>query len=301
MRRIGTLLVACILASSAWGQEQKAAEPTSHKAAEEEIRKSARDFTKAFEAGDAKALAQLFAKNADYADDAGVVLKGREQIEKAYAEQFKDKNKSRMDLKVEHVTFPSPDVALEEGTIIVHPDGPDLPTTSHYSVLHVKEDGQWKAAKVREWRASKNSLDELQWLIGTWRAKNEKGELQLEFKPNAKGTFLVCQFKIVQGEKTTSSGTQIIGEDRSTGRIRSWTFYDEGGHSESVWFHDGDRWMLETRGVVPQGATTTSLNILARVHSNEFSWRSVERTVGDEPLPDLRRVQVLRVSPAAAN
>lgn len=268
--------------------------------AEEEIRKSARDFTEAFAAGDAKAIANLFAKNAEYSDDSGIVLKGRDQIEKAYTQLFKEAPKGRMEVKVESIRFPSPDVALEEGTIVLHPAGADLPTCSRYSVMHIKEDGQWKTSMTREWQAEKNNLAELQWLVGTWTAKRDKGQIHLNFHFNPKQTFLICDFRVEEGDKVISSGKRIIGEDPGSSRIRSWSFYDEGGHSESLWFHDGDRWMIETVGILSEGEPIGELNILARVNPNEFSWQSVDRVIGDEPVPDSKPVKVTRVAAAQA-
>lgn len=278
----------------------ESAAASTEKQAEEEIRKAAAEFARAFEAGDAKTVAASFTKKGEYTDDQGVELRGREEIEKAYAEHFKNSPKARMKLKIDSIHFPSPEVAIEEGFVMVETSGPELPSTSRYVAMHVKEDGQWKTANIREWNPARHALAELEWLVGDWQAKSDGESIHLSFQPNDKKTFLVCKFRVEQDGKTVSSGTQMIGEDPESGRLRSWTFYDEGGHSQSLWIHDGNRWMLDTIGVFADGERMLAMNLLSRVNPNEFTWQSIERVVGNQVLPDGKPMKVTRGDGAAA-
>src|SRR5579872_1082373 len=67
-------------------------------AARDAIRKSAKDFEKAFEKGDAKAAAALWTEDGEYYDDSGIELHGRAAIEKAYAELFKERPNGKVEI-----------------------------------------------------------------------------------------------------------------------------------------------------------------------------------------------------------
>src|SRR6185295_18388475 len=102
---------------------------------EEAIRKSARDFSSAFENGDAKAVAAFWTEQGEYYDDTGVVLRGRAAIEKAFADHFKEE-RNKMDIDVQSIRFPSRDTAIEEGVVRVNPVGNnELPTSTWYTLM----------------------------------------------------------------------------------------------------------------------------------------------------------------------
>src|SRR5262249_18157260 len=96
-------------------QEPRTGSDHGHDAHRQAIRQSARAFVRAFNEGDAKAVAALWTEQAEFVDDGGLVLRGRPAIEKAYAELFKAKPKARMEVQTETVHFPSPNTAIEEG------------------------------------------------------------------------------------------------------------------------------------------------------------------------------------------
>ena len=71
-------------------------------------------FERAFEAGDAGALAAMFTDDAQVADDAGST-RGRKSIEARFAAYFAEHPKARLAIKVDDLRFLTPDVAIEEG------------------------------------------------------------------------------------------------------------------------------------------------------------------------------------------
>ena len=90
------------------------------------IQKSSADFQAAFEKRDAKALAGMWTENGEYEDDSGLVLRGRADIEKAYAEFFKDQPPIKIDVHVESLRFPSANCAIEEGYLRQDRGGKEL-------------------------------------------------------------------------------------------------------------------------------------------------------------------------------
>jgi len=84
---------------------------------EDAIRKGAGEFSKAFEKGDAKALAAMWVEHGEYQDDQSKTIRGRETIEKAYSEIFEQKKGGKIDVEIQSVRFLTPDVAVEEGLL----------------------------------------------------------------------------------------------------------------------------------------------------------------------------------------
>jgi uncharacterized protein (TIGR02246 family) len=261
------------------------------------IHQSARAFVRAFNEGDAKAVASLWTEQAEYVDDSGAVLHGRPAIEKAYAELFKAHPKARIDVRPESVHFPTTNTAIEQGLVTLTLPGGELPITTAYRAIQVREGGQWRIAFCQEWGADQDKLEDLAWLIGSWTARPEGREVHLKFAWNEKKTLIRNQFTIKESGKVTSSGTQTIGIDPRTGQLASWTQDEEGGRGEALWFRDGNRWVVDSAGVLPDGTETLALNVITRLNDNEFLWRSVDRVVGEDEVSDTEPVKLVRGQP----
>src|SRR5262249_3503138 len=128
---------------------------------EQAIRNSAKEFAQAFSKGDAKAIGLMWAENGEYQDDEGHSFRGRNQIEKAYDALFKDKPGDRIDVKIQSIRFLTSDLALEEGILHETSAGRDLPSTSRYSAVDVRDGGDWRIALSREWGTGQDHLDDL--------------------------------------------------------------------------------------------------------------------------------------------
>jgi uncharacterized protein (TIGR02246 family) len=286
------------------GQPTKAQAPEAAKRATEmetgsdadrqAIHQSARAFVRAFNDGDAKAVAALWTEQAEYIDDGGAILRGRPAIEKSYAELFKSQPKARIEVQTESVHFPSPNSAIEEGLVTLTLPGAELPITTAYRAIQVREGGQWRIAFSQEWGADQDKLEDLAWLIGSWTARPEGREVHLKFAWNDKKTLIRNHFTVKEGGKVISSGTQTIGMDPRTGQLASWTDDEDGGRGEALWFRDGNRWVVDTIGVLPDGTETFAVNVITRLNDNEFLWRSVDRAVGEDEVDDTQPVKVVR-------
>jgi hypothetical protein len=46
------------------------------------------------------------------------------------------------------------------------PDGRELPRSTRYRVLHVREGGAWKIALARGSGATQDRLEDIEWLVG---------------------------------------------------------------------------------------------------------------------------------------
>src|SRR5271166_1586662 len=251
-------------------------EGPSREADREAILQSARDFTAAFEKGDAKAVAALWTEQGEYESDDGPILRGRTAIE---------------------ARFPSRDTAVEEG--IIRTTASDmLPDSAFYRVLHVREDGKWRMALSREWGAAENRMADLDWLIGSWRGQAKDHEMVISFAREKDRPFIVGEFTATAAGKTESLGTMKIGIDPVSGQFMSWHFDQDGGHGRGLWMREGNNWVVDSRGNQADGAETASVNILTRFGGDELGWRSIDRMVGGQAQPDSLPVRLKRVAVA---
>jgi uncharacterized protein (TIGR02246 family) len=261
----------------------------------EAIRRAGEAFAAAFEKGDAKAVAALWTDAAEYVGEDGMSLSQRAEIEKAFSEVFKKGSSAKIEVDVRSIRFPSRDVAIEEGFLRHIPNGSGLPTSSRYQTILVREDGKWLIAHSREWDAVQDRVGDLGFLIGRWEGGPKGEEMSLSFTKDPDGPFINGKFTRKVGGKAGPTGTMRIGLDADRGQIRSWHFDAEGGHGQCVWLRDGNKWMLDAVGITGNGTVTGSVNILSRLGPDEIVWRSIDRIVGGEPLPDTVPVKLARV------
>ncbi len=250
-------------------------------------------FLKAFESGDAERVASFWTADGELIGDDGHVYRGRAAIAKTYRELFGAKEKRQAEIQRDSLRFPSQDTAIEEGHFKVR-TGKGEPTTSRYSVLHVREGGKWLMAVVREWPAQTVSLRDLEWLIGSWVAKRDDAEVHTTYEWMWNKSFIRAQFTIRHKDRTLS-GFQMIGTDLGTGELRSWTFESEGGFGEAAWSRDGKKWILDSAGRLTDGSTLAATIILTPLDQDSFTWHAVNRVLDGEEVDDLPPVRVTRV------
>jgi uncharacterized protein (TIGR02246 family) len=258
------------------------------------IKAAGQSFLKAYLAGDVKAMAAHWTESAEYHADNGRVIRGRAQIEKSYAEQFKKASPySEGSFEVTTIRFPSKDTAIEEGYFRLRKEK-EAPITSKYSVLHVREGGKWLMAIVHDFPNEGSSLTDLDWLVGSWEAKRGDDSVQTTYEWWGGKSFLRAKITIKHKNKTRE-GFQMIGRDGSNGNIRSWTFDNEGSFGEATWTRDGKKWMQESASVLEDGSILAATNILTWIDSDTFTFQSVERSVDGDALPEIAPVRVTRV------
>jgi uncharacterized protein (TIGR02246 family) len=275
---------------------QEQAKPKETKRGDDEagIRKATAEFIQAVEKGDARAVAAFWTENGEYIEEDGTTIRGRDAIEAAYAKAFANKKNPKVEITVESIRFPSKDTAIEEGYARSYRGNPGHPTTSRYSVLHVREDGRWLMAVLREWPDEGLSLRELEWLIGTWEAKIGDTQVRTTYEWDAKKNSIRCHITI-KGKDRNLSALQILLKDPRNGQLRSWLFDDDGGFGDATWTHDGKRWVIAATGVQADGGELTATNILTPVDKDTFTWQSTERTLDGEELPNIPPVKVTHV------
>jgi len=277
--------------------QQPDAPPAKAEGAEAGVKAITADYVKAFNAADAKAAALLWTATGEYVGDDGEPVVGRDEIEKSLAAYFKAHPKATAEVRVESVRAMGRGLASVEGVVTIKLPGAESPSESRYTALHVNEDGRWPAASVAEWvpdPATDVSTKNLEWLVGEWESKGDGGELKIVYALGEEKVFLTGKYTLTKNGEVVSKGTQVIGRNPAGG-LRSWMFDSTGTTSDAIWVRDEGRWISEADGVLPDGTTVFSVNVLIPLGPDAFTWQTTEREVNGEAAPGLPPVKVTRV------
>ena len=305
------------LSPDASAQESKPESPakTSVSRADDEatLRAVVAEFAKAFNAGDAKALAALFTANARIVTMGGQAIDGREAIELRFAASFRDNPGQTIVVKTESIRFLDADAAVEEGTATVETPGSAGESRAIDGDHPLRRDlrearrqvasGQHprlppcRVGPVVESVTAHDHLKELEWLVGEWIDESDEAEVRTTCRWSEHQAFLIRSFQVRVRGKEEMSGTQRIGWDPRLKQIRSWVFDSDGGFSEALWSRDGDRWVIKTTGVLKDGRSASATNILTRINRDHVKWASVDRTIGGEVLADAEEITLVRKPP----
>jgi len=265
--------------------------------AEKAIRATAAQFVVAFNKHDAKAVAALWAVDGDYLDEMGTLSTGREVIEKYYADYFASEPEGMIALNVDAIRVLGPDTAVEDGSSAVTATPQAAPILGRYTVVHVKRDGVWQMASVRELKAepaaAADPLADLAWMVGTWHAEHLGAEMEIDVRWLANKAFVEATYSQRVGETVTPTATQIIGMNPGTGRIMSWMFSGDRGVATGDWTSTDAGWTIDYHGVRGDGAPTTAVNLLFR-QNDALVWKSTDRVVAGVAVPDAEEVVLKR-------
>ncbi len=302
------VLVASLFADHSWGQQANSpasggkpaeavkAPPTNPD--EAAIRANSEAFVAAFNQRNAKAIAALWTEQGEYVDDRGRRFEGRAEIESGYATFFANQTPAEIRLEIDLINLLNASTAIETGRALLGSDPARAAGYSQYTVVHVKEKGQWLMASVRdtwvEQASREQGLADLEWLVGNWIAEDSGVINESICTWVANNQFIGRRYTVRQPDGQTSSGLQLIGWNPAEGKIQSWNFSPDGGHAVGVWTAIPGGWTAKLMGVTGDGTPTTSVNILQRLDDNAYLWQSVQRTLGGVALPDTDEVVLKR-------
>jgi uncharacterized protein (TIGR02246 family) len=262
------------------------------------VRQTSRLFAEAFAKGDAKAMAALWTENGEYDGLDAEPLRGRAALEGAYATFFKNNPKATLDARVDSVRLLGPRAAVEDGTLRSGLSGEKAQRgETRFSAFLVLEDKGWRFASVREWEeepANQVTLADISWLAGDWVGKGKQGEARLSFTLDDNKAFLRGRYSVARDGTVVRSGTQVIAKDPNGG-LRSWQFESDGGFGEWTWSREGERWIIEGSGTLPDGQQETATHLLVPIDKDSYTWQVVERSAGGVEMPGNPPVKVKRV------
>jgi hypothetical protein len=129
-------------------------------------------------------------------------------------------------------------------------------------------------------------LEQLDWLVGEWVAKGDGYQARTTARWSDNRKFIVSQFSVNRAGMKPLCGTQRIGWDPASERIRSWVFDSDGGISEGIWQQEGDAWVVKNVGVLPDGRRSSAANFWVREGNEQYAIKSSHVKVDDDPVDD---------------
>jgi uncharacterized protein (TIGR02246 family) len=255
---------------------------------------------RAYNQGDAKTLASMFADDAEVVGADDEKYRGRAEIERGLSETFASSPGARLEIAAEAIQFLSPEVAKEEGrTRVVPPKG--APDARRHTALFVKRGGRWLISSLHEEPdpivGAHERLKDLQWLVGEWVDEGSEGVVRVNCRWSDDQNYLLADYTIKVRGKPVMTISQRIAWDPAIRQFHSWDFNSEGGFGEGKWSRYGERWIIKHTGVQPDGMPASATNMVYKERSDLVRWVSTDRVVGDEAVPEGEAYTMVRVAP----
>ena len=256
-------------------------------------------YAVAFNHADLKALGALYTEDVQFHTADGAVLSGRAAVTDGLAKYFAKNKGAKIEVAIESARLLTPEVLTEQGlsTIVSSQGNRD---TTRYAITYVKKGDQWLIAQIEESAPpapdpAAQALGELAWLVGAWKDDSPGITVETKVAWTKNDHFLRRSFSVTRDGSKTIEGTEIIGYDPLAGHIRSWVFDSEGGFGEATWRQDGNKWLTSVKATGPDGSQSTAQHVITKIDVNKYTWESVNRTRNGEVLPNLDRIDVVRV------
>ena len=283
--------------------KQEADVPAKYSADEAAIRQANDSLLKAYASDNAETVAQHFTPDAEYVNSNGAVFHGREAIQDSLTTFFADHPGCELQTELHDLRFVSPTVAIVEGTTtVVHKGDSDETTHCKFTAVYNKNDDKWLLASVRDQLHAvrpthEDQLEQLSFLIGDWVNEDSDSVVSFSCRPTENGKFLIRDFSMkVQGQEVLS-GTERIGWDPLTGKLRAWIFDSEGGFAEGMWHREGDVWTLRLSGVNSAGEVASGTSHYTVINDHRMTWQAVDHVIGGVALPNSPEFTLVQKSP----
>jgi len=139
------------------------------------------------------------------------------------------------------------------------------------------------------------SLDSLEWLLGEWTGLTDNAVVFVSAHWTDGGAFLEREVVVRREGQEDVGGTQRIGWDPLTGKIKCWSFDSLGGFGEGYWRQDGKNWIVESQEVLPDGSQSTTKTVFTPQDADRFTWEVESAKVDGVSLPK-QRIEFVRAA-----
>lgn len=140
---------------------------------------------------------------------------------------------------------------------------------------------------------SDDPLHSLEWLLGEWTGLTDNATVLVSSHPCEGGAFIERSFVVKREGQPDIGGTQRIGWDPVSRRIKCWTFDTLGGFGEGYWHRDGDAWVIESDETLADGSQSSTTAILTPHGNDRFDWQVERARVDGVSLPQ-QKIEFVR-------
>ena len=291
-RRPGARPTPAPAAQSAQADEKAASGGSKPLGAELAIRAAADDYVKAFNARDFQAIGQQWTEQAELHTDNGNVVRGRDAIVALIKAAGNHRPKAKISINIDSVVLLGASAGRVHGTLHLKDEGEVGSWATRFSSLRVLESGQWRLAESRETSIATAAIDDLAWLVGTWKAEGPAADLTVRYEKALGNKGLIGK---ISGKSPAGDFEVVEVIQLRDGELRTWIFDSSGLSGEGFWEHDGARFNRTIHGTSADGAPASSVQVVTRTSSDSFLWSPIERMRGGSRLPDLAHVKFTRV------
>ena len=263
-------------------------------------------YVESFNGRDYDALGRQWIERAELVEGGSRVV-GREAIVASIRGWLERHPEGTLAIDVESVDLLSDTLARVSGTMHFRRHDTDRSVRSRFESLRTRVGDDWQLVESTVAPAHAAALDDLEWLVGSWRAEDAAAGLVVEtvFERDLAGYLLV-------GRTTTTAkgdadgGIEIesvtmIAADRAAGVVRSWIFDSTGAQASGVVSFDGlslEQTLAGTPSDTVAGGAVQWVQLIVPAGDGRFTQHSVERMVDGERLPDASPLHFRRIGDA---
>ncbi|MEI6241039.1 MAG: nuclear transport factor 2 family protein [Planctomycetia bacterium] len=257
---------------------------------EADLRKASAAYADAYNKRDYQALAAQWTERAELVEGGARVV-GRDAIVASIRRWLEIHPQAALAVTVDAVEPVAGPLARVRGTLAFTKKPGAKPVVTPFESLRVLEDGAWRLAESIVAPSHAAALDDLDWLVGIWRATDTQAgtTVTATFDKALGGHLIAGGMKIVPKSGATLESFEVIHADRETGQVRSWLFDSTGARAEGVFSADGtgfSRTFVGTPAAGSGAGRAVWTQVIVPGGEGRFTLQSIERSLDGQPLPD---------------
>ncbi len=267
------------------------------------IRHAADALLAAHKRSDAKAFAAIFTPDGEYIDAHGAVFHGRKAIADEFAAFFRDTPGSMMEIEIVSTRSIARNLITADCTTRFRASEAATEIPGQCRMVCAREGDVWMVASLHESDAGTEvsshhaQVSQLEWLVGEWIGEGRNSHVHFSCRWDESSNYLLRDFTVEVAGAKPLSGTQRIGYDPITQRLKIWVFDSAGGFSEGYFNRDGETWVLRTSGVTSDGHVASTTNVYTQVDKFRMTSETTDRFVSGERIPDAEKLTIVRKPP----
>ena len=267
------------------------------------VRHAADSLLAAHKRSDAKAFAASFTPDGEYIDAHGAVFHGRKAIADEFAAFFHDTPGSTMEIEIVSTRAIARNLITSDCTTRFRSTEEATVIPGRCRLVCAREGDVWLIASLHESDVADEAsshhaqVSQLEWMVGDWIGEGRSSHVHFNCRWDESGHYLLRDFSIDVAGSKPLSGTQRIGYDPITQRLKIWVFDSAGGFSEGYFNRDGESWVLRTSGVTSDGRVASTTNIYTQVDKFRMTSETTDRFVSGERIPDAEKLTIVRKPP----
>ena len=253
-----------------------------------------------YKRGDAKAFAATFTVDGEYIDSKEAVFHGRKAMADEFTTFFRETPGTTMKIEVTSIRAIARNLMTADCTTYFRQSETTSPVAGRCRLVCTREADVWQVASLQEWDADEgvsshhSHVSQLEWMVGDWIGEGRNSHVHFACRWDDSGNYLLRDFSIEVAGARPLSGTQRIGYDPLTQRLKMWVFDSAGGFSEG-WFHrDGEKWILRTSGVTSDGHLASSANTLTQIDDHRILSETTDHYVSGQRIADGEALTIVR-------